>query len=201
MTSLTIPTIPTNLNWKNQPLPENVETDIGLSITAGATTDWFIHPAGNPVKNDAPALLFYPPDENLLLAAKVTVGFEARFDAGCLFVYESDDLWAKLCFEYSPENIPTIVSVVTRGTSDDCNSVSIGGNEVYLRIYRHANILAFHYSKNGNYWHLVRHFTMGSLKNPQFGFSAQSPTGQGCTVSFSEISFQLGRLTDIRNGT
>ena len=200
MASLTLPSIPAKLSWRNQPLVGNVELENSLSISAGSATDCFIDPGGNTTNRNAPVALFAAPDENLLLAAKVTVEFASNFDAGVLFVYESDDVWAKLCFEYSPQNKPTIVSVVTRGTSDDCNSAPIDNNVIFLRIYRCANTLAFHYSQDNRYWHLVRYFTLGILSDPHIGFSAQSPTGQGCTAHFSEISYNSEILSDLRNG-
>jgi regulation of enolase protein 1 (concanavalin A-like superfamily) len=171
-----------------------------ISITAGPQTDWFIHPAGEPVKADAPIALFRAPDATFQLQAKVTVGFAATYDAGTIFLYVHDALWAKLCFEYSPQGQPMVVSVVTRGVSDDCNSVIIEDRTVYLRLYRRDRVLAFHYSRDGRYWHFVRHFSLGDLEQAKVGFSAQSPVGQGCEVNFSEIRYTPSPLSDLRNG-
>jgi regulation of enolase protein 1 (concanavalin A-like superfamily) len=93
-----------------------------------------------------------------------------------------------------------IVSVVTRDVSDDCNSVVVGDYSVYLRVYRRSEVFAFHYSLDGHYWHFVRYFTMGDLGQLRMGFSAQSPTGQGCKVDFSEILYTPRILSDLRNG-
>ena len=49
-------------------------------------------------------------------------------------VWADEHHWAKLSFELSPDKQPTMVTVVTRGLSDDCNSISISGNTVYLQI-------------------------------------------------------------------
>jgi hypothetical protein len=76
-------------------------------------------------KGNAPAALFLPPDQDFSLRVRVTVDFGATYDAGVLCVYAQDQTWANLCFEYSPQNQPMIVSVVTRGASDDCNSVVV----------------------------------------------------------------------------
>ena len=122
----------------------------------------------------------------------MTVGFNSTFDAGVLFIYADDERWAKLCFEYAPTDRPMVVSVVTRGKSDDCNSVYIDDNSVYLRLYREGDRLAFHYSEDGEYWHMVRHFTIGDLQDVRIGFSAQAPTGEGCQVEFSEIGYRAG---------
>jgi regulation of enolase protein 1 (concanavalin A-like superfamily) len=93
-----------------------------------------------------------------------------------------------------------IVSVVTRGVSDDCNSVEIDGSEVYLRVARTPQTWAFHNSLDGRFWHFVRYFTLGKVDSPRVGFSAQSPTGAQCAAIFSEISYRAGSLRDLRNG-
>jgi regulation of enolase protein 1 (concanavalin A-like superfamily) len=201
MTTLRLSPIPGDLHWKNDPVDWNVGTDNSLSITAGAKTDWFIDPSGSSsATNNAPVALFMPPDENFLLNARVTVHFTSTFDAGVLFLYERDDVWAKLCFEYSPQNRPMVVSVVTRGRSDDCNSTVIDGNTVYLRVARIASAFALHYSLDGSYWNMVRYFTLGNVESLRVGFEAQSPTGQGCHVVFSEVAYYPGILKDMRNG-
>jgi regulation of enolase protein 1 (concanavalin A-like superfamily) len=200
MTTFTLPAVPGELHWKNQPLDWKVEPGPSLAILAGENTDWFVDPAGTMAKDNAPAALFAPPDENFLLSAKVSVQFTSTFDAGVLQVRERDDLWAKLCFEFSPQGQPMIVSVVTRGTSDDCNSVPIQGQTVFLRIACNAQIFAFHYSLDGRYWHMVRYFTLGKLGALRVGFSSQSPTGQQCRAVFAEINYRAGTLADNRSG-
>jgi uncharacterized protein len=93
-----------------------------------------------------------------------------------------------------------IVSVVTRGVSDDCNSVEIDREEIYLRVARTPQTLAFHYSHDGRDWRFVRYFTLGKLSSVRFGFSAQSPKGGGCAVVFSEMRYSRASLNDNRNG-
>jgi uncharacterized protein len=198
--SLRLSSIPAILSWKNQPLESSGDAGQQISLTAGAHADWFIDPGGQHIKSNAPIALFVPPDPIFSLQARVTVEFAAMYDAGTLFVYAHDTLWAKLCFEYSPQKQPMVVSVVTRGVSDDCNSAVIDGHSVHLRVYRHAEVLAFHYSLDGHYWHLVRYFSLGDLEQLRVGFSAQSPAGPGCKVIFSEIRYTPATLSDLRNG-
>jgi uncharacterized protein len=198
--TFTLASVPEILTWKNQAVESTSDTQQQLSISTGAQTDWFRDPAGNQVKENAPIALFVPPDSTFRLQAKVTVEFAAMYDAGTLFVYAHDTLWAKLCFEYSPQQQPMIVSVVTRAVSDDCNSVRIGDNSVYLRMYRQGDVLAFHYSLDGQYWHFVRFFSLGIVEQLRVGFSTQSPTGQGCRAVFSEIRYRPSALSDLRNG-
>jgi regulation of enolase protein 1 (concanavalin A-like superfamily) len=200
MTSFTLPNIPVELQWKYQPVDWKLDAEHRLSIVAGEKTDWFIDPAGTNTVDTAPVALFTPPDASFLLSAKVLVDFASDFDAGVLQLRARDDLWAKLCFEYSPQHQPMIVSVVTRGVSDDCNSAAIAGREVYLRIAHTPQTTAFHYSLDGGYWRLVRYFTLRKLDNLQIGFSAQSPTGHRCAAIFSAIDYRAGTLKDNRSG-
>lgn len=199
-TGFTHPALPAPLHWQNDPVDWTLGTDGTLTITAGETTDWFADPGGAITKRDAPSALFAPPDENFLLSAQVTVDFGATYDAGVLRLHERDDVWAKACFEFSPQAQPMIVSVVTRGVSDDCNSVPIDGRSVYLRIAKQGITFAIHYSTDGQYWHMVRYFTLGTLANLQVGLSAQSPLGKGCTAVFSQIAYRPGVLSDLRSG-
>lgn len=181
---------------------ESLETDgkNSLRLAAPAQTDWFFDPGGAVYKHDAPVALFLPPAQDFVLRARVTVEFRSTFDAGVLFVYGDETHWAKLCFEYSPQGQPMVVSVVTREVSDDCNSVTISGNRVYLRMHRQGRAWAFHFSPDGAFWHFVRYFNLGVQENVRVGFSAQAPTGQGCRVEFGEIEYQARTLADLRSG-
>jgi uncharacterized protein len=91
-----------------------------------------------------------------------------------------------------------IVSVVTRGLSDDCNSGVVDGDAVWLRIARVGAAFAFHSSFDGERWDFVRHFALDS--EPRAGFLAQSPTGDGLSAAFSDIRLERTRLRDLRSG-
>ena len=198
MSSFTLSGLPGELQWKNQPVDSKVEFGT-LTIVAGELTDWFIDPSGVVNKGNAPIALFAPPDEQFTLRARVSVDFEATFDAGVLFVYESETSWAKLCFELSPQGKPMVVSVVTKGSSDDCNSLPIEGSSIYLRVARQGQAFAFHYSLDGRVWNLVRYISLGALSNLQMGLSSQAPTGTRCSATFAEVEYRQGALKDIRS--
>ena len=200
MNACVVPVIGEEMHWVNHPVDWTVDGLDGLTVKAGAKTDYFTDPQTNQPRNNAPGAFFAVDAPDVLLSAKLTVDFASDFDAGALFVYDRDDLWGKLCFEYSPRKEPMIVSVINRGTSDDCNGVVIDGNQVYLRVAKLGDVFAFHYSTDGRFWHFVRYFTLGPLQDLKLGFSAQSPTGEGCTVAFSEIAYSQERLQDRRSG-
>jgi uncharacterized protein len=195
-----IPDFPLQLRWLSDPVRSEVAADGALLIEAGPRTDWFVDPqrASDPVMN-APALVG-DATEDYLLSARVTVEFAATYDAGALFVHAGDRTWAKLAFEYSPQGEPMVVSVVTRGVSDDCNSFVVTTDAVWLRIARIGSAFAFHASSDGRRWELVRHFALDAAGEPAVGFEVQSPTGEGCTATFSEMRFEARRLSDLRGG-
>lgn len=95
-----------------------------------------------------------------------------------------------------------VVSVVTRGASDDANSFTLPINEVWLRISRMQEVYAFHASRDGVEWKLIRVFTLGNeIENHQVGFVAQAPIGNGCEVTFREIAFTYSTLVELRDGS
>jgi regulation of enolase protein 1 (concanavalin A-like superfamily) len=198
MSALNIPNLPDSLHWLNQPQAWDLSLDSQLTITAAAKTDWFIDPQGAVNLSNAPALLFSTPGP-CILSAQVTVNHIATFDAGVLMVYEDPSMWAKLCLELSPQRVPMVVSVVTKDVSDDCNAFPVTG-PAYFRVSRLEKAYAFHVSRDGNRWDLIRYFSLEDNQNGQLGFLAQSPTGNGCTAFFRNIRFEERLLGDIRSG-
>ena len=160
----------------------------------------FVDPdSGKPTLNAA-RLLAAAPTGDFQLAARVEVGFESTYDAGVLLLWAGEGTWAKLCFEYSPQRQPMVVSVVKRGRSDDANGFIVDGSGVWLRISGMRGAYAFHASTDGRWWHLVRHFTLGDV-SAEVGFQVQSPLGQGCGATFADIIYRTHTLSDLRDGT
>jgi hypothetical protein len=176
-----------------------VEGDAALRVAADARTDLFVSPDGSAPVLNAPRVVAAV-EGDYLLSTRVSAALAATFDAGVLVVWVDERNWAKLCIELSPQGEPTIVSVVTRGVSDDCNSFAVAGPSAWLRVARVADAYAFHASTEGASWQLVRHFALATPDDAAVGFLAQSPTGDGCSVTFAEIAFSRERLRDLRSG-
>ncbi len=194
---LSIPAIPYTLVWQTPALDAKFIDD-KLSITAGPRTDLFNDPRGLLTIANTPRLMFRP-EGNFMLSTKVTVPFASTYDAGVLVAFADAAHWGKLCFEFSPQGQPMIVSVVNKGDSDDCNSVVIAGHTVHLRLARIGRAFAFHYSIDGRFWHFTRYFNLG-VEDAAIGFSSQSPTGSGCASIFEDIRFEARAPADIRSG-
>jgi regulation of enolase protein 1 (concanavalin A-like superfamily) len=186
------------LRWELAPVSWKLDDGPTLTISAGAQTDMFVNPSGGEAVLNAPRLLG-PAEGDFMLSARVTVDFGATYDAGVLLLYGHEREWGKLCFEYSPQGQPMVVSVVTHGFSDDANAFVVAGNQVWLRVARMGPACAFHASTDGRYWQMIRHF---ALQGPlAAGFVSQSPTGPGCTATFDQIAFAPTRLAELRDGS
>jgi len=175
--------------------------------TAPAHTDLFVDPGGEQSVGaesllNATTLLGTPPPGDFQLSARVGVDFGSRFDAGVLLVWLDETHWAKLCFERSPSGAPMVVSVVTRGSSDDANGVVVTNPTVWLRISRIGRVHAFHSSLDGQVWDLVRVFALtDEVTGHRLGLEVQAPTGTGCTATFEEVGFAGATLADLRDGS
>ena len=185
--------IPGPMEWKNVPLNWTVDGTGALSITADKRTDWFISPLDGGKTENTPKLLFKAADD-FVLSAQVTVDFRSQWDAGVLILYASDTVWAKLCFEMSIEKQPTIVSVVTRGLSDDSNSIAIDGNSAFLKIAKIGQGIFFYASTDGKKWTIIRAFSLLPAQQIRAGFSSQSPQGEKCRTVFSKIEYRAGKV-------
>ncbi|UYQ61452.1 DUF1349 domain-containing protein [Streptomyces peucetius] len=175
-----------------------------LTAWAGPRQDRFVPPTGHALEpaSDAPRLLGAP-EGDFQLIARVKVGFAAAFDAGVLYLHVTEQEWAKLCLELSPDR-PTVCTVVTRGHSDDANSFTVDGDSVWLRISRTGKAFAFHASTDGEHWTFVRIFTLGDEDRAGaalVGFMAQSPVGEGCVVSFDRIEYRDNWPEGLRDGS
>jgi uncharacterized protein len=180
-----------------------------VTVSAQPRTDIFIDPSGGvgqdapePVLNAATLLGDLPPEGDFQFSARLSVGFAATFDAGVLLIWRDERCWGKLCFEFSPEAEPMIVSVICRGVADDANAFVVADRSVWLRVSRIGRVYAYHASLDGRAWQLIRVFSFdGDTARDRIGFAGQSPTGEGCDVTFDNISFRPERLADLRDGS
>ena len=191
-----IPGLPGTLTWQNTPRTWNIDSKKVLTISSNPKTDWFVDPFDGTVAKTAPILLFTPgPD--YVLSARVTVQFATKWDAGALMLWGDDHHWAKLSYEFSPDQKPTLVTVVTRGLSDDCNSLSLTGDSVYLRIAKSGNTYVFYFATDGKNWQILRTFSLDTDLPIRAGFEAQSPEGSGAAARFFAITYDPHRISDI----
>lgn len=192
-----VSSIPYLMHFENKTLDYKIISENCLKIVAPANTDLFITPDGGYATDQSPRLIFTP-DSDFILTAKITPDFKSKWDAGVLLIFNDNKHFAKFCFESDFKGQPRIVSVVCNDVADDCNSMTINAKEVYYRIIGsiRGNTFGFYYSENGKNWFPIRSFKLTKTDKLRIGFSAQSPTGRGCSVGFSEINFQNRKPKD-----
>ncbi|MGN8119101.1 DUF1349 domain-containing protein [Labrys sp. 22185] len=173
-----------------------------VELIADGKTDWFFNPSDGSRLSNVIRLTQEVAHEAFSLSARISVDFASPYDAGALFIQCDEENWAKVAFEYSANRKPTIVSVVTRGTSDDADGPSYHGDHVWLRLYCDGKIVAAHFSENGRYWHFLRVFTLPGIRQRpvRIGLGAQSPTGEGTRVVMSDVRLSPIRIENLRNG-
>ncbi|MEJ8305141.1 DUF1349 domain-containing protein [Saccharibacillus sacchari] len=137
---------------------------------------------------------------DFVMRVKVQVDFRDVYDAACLMVMDSLDVWGKFCFEFTDFDTHAVVSVVTNQTSDDANGSNIDGNSVWLQAARVGQSFAFHYSLDGKQFFMVRFFNLPVGETVKAGLVAQAPTGKGGDRVYSEFSLEQRTVRNIRNG-
>lgn len=186
-----------DFQWTIETQYEVVED--GIHIYAPAKTDYFVNPADGKVVTDAP-FCYKEVEGDFVLRAKVSHDFVSTYDACVLLALENEKLWAKACFEYTDLGTHSVVTVMTNERSDDANGVDVAGDEVWLQLSRKDDLFAIHYSQDGKEFKMARLCHLPMQKKIKVGLEAQSPTGDGGTRRFSNVSLELRSLADIRNG-
>jgi regulation of enolase protein 1 (concanavalin A-like superfamily) len=202
-----LPELPFALSASHSEVWERDEPAGAVRAHAPAHTDFYVNPGGADSGDaesmlNAATLLGVPAAGDFQFSAHVTVDFRSQYDAGVLLIWIDETHWAKFCFEFSPASEPMVVSVVTRDFSDDANAFTVSGRSVWLRVSRIGRVYAYHASTDGTEWALIRVFSLGDqLADHRIGFEAQSPIGDGCTVTFGDITFVAKTLAELRDGS
>jgi regulation of enolase protein 1 (concanavalin A-like superfamily) len=187
------------LNWTHEPSHWDPLPGGGVRVFAPEKVDYFQDPRGRGSRDSAP-FLWVMAEGDFVAQLHVQPTFRSTYDAGCLMVRHSAQLWAKLCFENTDLGTHAIVSVVTDGLSDDANGVDLDVPNVWLQIARQGEVLAMHYALDGVQWRMVRLFALPLPPRVQVGLVAQSPSGPGTTVDFFQFALERSGPKDLRSG-
>ena len=155
--------------WLNE--SEMTERDGVISILAPEHTDFFCNSGAEAEEGDA------VPDS--LWRVKVSHDFKQTYDSCSIMVFKDLTHWAKACFELTDFGTRAMVSVVTKGVSDDANGPNVDADAVWLQMCRKGDAFAFHYALDGEHFYMMRFFTLDAGKVAKVGLLAQAPTGEG----------------------
>lgn len=176
------------LEWMNHPKSFLVNNN-SLHITVGKGTDFFNNPEDGAAVGTAPYLHKIVTGD-FVAKALVQPDFSSQWNAAALMVHLDSLNWIKFAFENSDATGPSIVSVVTRGTSDDANGVILNDEHmVWLAIARKGNIYSMHWSVDGENYNMTRLTSMPNQDSVKIGLEAQSPAGDSAThqIHFFEV--------------
>lgn len=181
-------------------------TENKIVITAPAKTDFFCGSIDECEEGILPESLCNAPyyyteiDGDFVLTVKVSHDFKDTYDSASVMVMKDPKCWAKCCFELTDFGTHAVVSVVTKGDSDDANGCNLEGNTAWLRICRVKNNFAFHYSADGENFYMMRFFHMPAEPIVKVGLLAQAPTGSGGARIYENLSIVKKTVKNIRAG-
>lgn len=176
-----------------------IENQGVITIQAKPKSDFIVSPDTKQIIANA-AFIYEEIQGDFILQAKVRHPFTSTYDAAALFVYECDTLWAKAAYEASDFDTKAVVSVMTNEISDDANGVNLDDHHVWLQLLRKGDVIAVHYSVDGEHYELTRVCSLPFGDTVKVGFVAQCPLGEGSVMEFSSIHLMRKCVEDIRKG-
>ena len=184
-----------DFSWLNKS-ELKVEND-NFYIKATPHSDFFRNPVDGDTIATAP-FLYREMEGDFLISVCVKPAFTSTYDACSIFVYSDEKRWLKNAFEYTDMGTHSIVTVATDNYSDDANGVDILQDNVYLQVIRKGDVFACHYSTNGANFKMARLLRLAVPASIKVGVSAQSPTGEGGFMEFSNLKITQTLPGDIR---
>lgn len=185
--------------WMNDPVDFRF-TDSTLQITPAEKSDFFNSPEDNTITATAP-LLYQEVRGDFVATAVVKPDFASVWNAAALMVHIDSTNWIKFGFENSDATGKGIVSVVTKGTSDDSNGPILNDAEsVWLRFIRKGDNYAMHWSKDGQAFKMARLSALPHADTVKIGMEAQCPAGRPATHAFLYFSLEQRTVKDLRSG-
>ena len=170
-----------------------------FTITALSKTNFFIDNFLSYKACNAPYYFDFI-DFDFIASVKIEPEFNSTYDAGAILIFDNEKHWIKVAFELTDLGYSSVVTVVTKNSSDDCNGEQIKENAVWLRILRKNTIWSVHYSLDGKNWKMVRYFELDLNREVKVGVISQSPIGNGCKVIFTEFNIKKNNFQDMRKG-
>ena len=179
-----------------------------IIIQAPALTDFFCGGETSSEEGILPESLCNAPycyteiAGDFVLKVKVSHAFRETYDSASIMVMQDLRSWAKCCYELTDFGTHAAVSVVTKnGESDDANGCDIEGQDfLWLKVCRVGRAFSFHYSKDGEHFHMTRYFLLPESKTVKVGMLAQAPTGNGGERVYEHLSIEKKTVKNIRAG-
>ena len=133
-----------------------------VMFRANPKSDFFIDPNDGSFTQTSAAVLLSEVDNTKPFAFTAKVGADFAnstvYDGAVIFVYSTDSLWQKMCFEHDESAGHRVITVRTVGKSDDNNHDAIPSDvkSIYFKISSDTHTVASYYSLDGMDWLMVR---------------------------------------------
>ena len=185
--------------WMNEPPHYTIENGT-LRMRAPEKSDFFVDPESKKSTGNAP-LLYKMVSGDFVASALIKPNFDDIWNAGAMMVYIDSTHWIKFAFENSDATGKSIVTVVTKGVSDDANGVMLHTEDrIWLRIVRKGNAYSMHWSKDGIDYKMARLSTLPYAEKVKLGLEAQCPAGGPAPHEFEYFSLEHRTVENIREG-
>lgn len=188
-----------SLTWDPAPIHWDPLPGGGIRVVVPAKADYFRDPSGSHVNDSAPFLGMNVTGD-FVARAHVRPTFASTYDSGVIMARHDEQNWAKVCFEKTDFGTTAVVSVVTRGLSDDANGADLDRPDAWLQMVRSGNVFAVHYAVNGEHWRMVRVFNLAVPPTIRVGIVAQCPSGPGTTIDFLSFGLEQRTVQNARSG-
>ena len=186
------------MRWMNAP-ESYVVANKTLHVTVDKGTDFFNNPEDSSVVGTAP-LLYQEVEGDFVVKALVQPDFSDQWNAVALMLHIDSLNWIKFAFENSDATGPSIVTVVTKGTSDDANGVLLNAQPmVWLALVRKGSIYSMHWSVDGESYQMARLTSMANQPSVKVGIEAQSPVGARATHQIHSFELVARTVSNLRN--
>ena len=186
------------LQWLNQPTYRLENRS--LFVVADSGTDFFNNPEDGTITGTAP-LIYILADGDFVARARVRPDFSAMWNAVALMVYIDSTNWIKFAFENSDATGPGIVTVVTKGVSDDANGPVLNEYEdVWLKLVRKGDVYSMLWSLDDKEYKMARLTTMSSVDSVKIGVEVQCPVGEVATHEILYFGVEKKTVQNLRKG-
>lgn len=186
-------------SWMNRPTVFNVNNGI-VYVTSEQKTDFFIDPESGKATATAP-LLYRDIKGDFVATALVKPDFTDTWNAGALMVHIDESNWIKFAFERSDATGQSIVSVVTKGVSDDANGARLAESDsVWLRIIRKGDVYSMLWSEDGNHYTMARLTKMPNAPSVKVGVEVQSPLENKAQHEIHLFNIEHRTVENLRTG-
>ena len=186
-------------SWMNRPTVFNVNNGI-VYVTSEPKTDFFNDPESGKVTATAP-LLYKDIEGDFVATALVKPDFSDTWNAAALMVHIDESNWIKFAFERSDATGKSIVSVVTKGVSDDANGAVLAESDsVWLRIIRKGDVYSMLWSEDGSHYTMARLTKMPASPSVKVGVEVQSPLENSAQHEIHLFNIEHRTVDNLRTG-